>query len=47
MERPMNDNARGALALGARFISIKVWAIAGLVAFIALISSWLPPLSWL
>lgn len=33
----MNDNARGALALGARFISIKVWAIAGLVAFIALI----------
>lgn len=33
----MNDNARGALALGARFISIKVWALAGLVAFIALI----------
>ena len=33
----MNDNARGALALGARLISIKAWALAGLVAFIALI----------
>lgn len=33
----MNDNARGALALGARLISIKAWALGALVAFIALI----------
>lgn len=37
----MND-ARGALAMGARLISIKAWALAGLVAFIALISLMAP-----
>ena len=37
----MND-ARGALALGARLISIKAWALAGLVAFVAVISLMAP-----
>jgi putative peptidase len=37
----MND-ARGALALGARLISIKAWAFAGLAAFIAVISLMAP-----
>lgn len=33
----MSNDARGALTLGARLISIKVWAAAALAAFIALI----------
>lgn len=33
----MNDNARGAVIVGARLISIKAWALGALVAFIALI----------